>query len=156
MSWPKPSRSSPGDLPSSSAITCTNARPICSATLALIWHVIQLYLAQGFRRFALLTGYRREQIEHFVAAESWPAGTEIRCINTGEDTPTGGRVYSAASELGADECCVTYADGVADIDLGSLLAYHREHGAAATMTVVRPMLQFGVAEMDGDGVVQGF
>ena len=122
----------------------------------IVWHVIQIYLAQGFRRFALLTGYRREQVEHFVAAESWPAGTEIRCINTGEDTPTGGRVYSAASELGADECCVTYADGVADIDLGSLLAYHREHGAAATMTVVRPMLQFGVAEMDGDGVVQGF
>jgi glucose-1-phosphate cytidylyltransferase len=122
----------------------------------IVWHVIQIYLAQGFRHFALLTGYRREQIEQFVAAQSWPEGTEIRCIDTGEDTPTGGRVYRAAAELGADECCVTYADGVADIDLESLLAYHRGHGAAATMTVVRPMLQFGVAEMDGDGVVKGF
>jgi glucose-1-phosphate cytidylyltransferase len=122
----------------------------------IVWHVIQIYLAQGFRHFVLLTGYRREQIERFVRAEPWPDATEIRCLDTGDDTPTGGRVHRAASELGADECCVTYADGVADIDLGSLLAYHHRHGAAATMTVVRPMLQFGVAEMDGDGVVKGF
>jgi glucose-1-phosphate cytidylyltransferase len=122
----------------------------------IVWHVLQIYLAQGFRRFALLTGYRRDQIERFVAAESWPDGAEIRCVATGDDTPTGGRVQRAVLELGAEECCVTYADGVADIDLGSLLAYHRVHGAAATMTVVRPTLQFGVAELNGDGVVRGF
>jgi glucose-1-phosphate cytidylyltransferase len=122
----------------------------------IVWHVIQIYLAQGFRRFALLTGYRREQIERFVAAERWPEGTEIGCIDTGDDTPTGGRVHRATLELGAEECCVTYADGVADIDLESLLGYHRAHGAAATMTVVRPVLQFGVAELNGDGVVGRF
>jgi glucose-1-phosphate cytidylyltransferase len=122
----------------------------------IVWHVIQIYLAQGFRRFVLLTGYRREQVEAFVAAESWPDGTEIRCLDTGEDTPTGGRVHRAAAALGIDDCCVTYADGVANVDLHSLLAYHRDQGAAATMTVVRPVLQFGVAELNGDGVVRGF
>jgi glucose-1-phosphate cytidylyltransferase len=122
----------------------------------IVWHVIQIYVAQGFTRFLLLTGYRRDQIEAFVAAESWPAGSEIRCLPTGDDTPTGGRVYLGAEALDDDECCVTYADGVADVDLGSILSYHREHGAAATMTVVRPTLQFGVAELNGDGVVRGF
>ena len=58
----------------------------------ILWHVIQIYLVQGFRRFLLLTGYRREQIEEFVAREQWPSGAEITCLDTGEDTPTGGRL----------------------------------------------------------------
>jgi glucose-1-phosphate cytidylyltransferase len=122
----------------------------------IVWHVIQIYLAHGFRRFVLLTGYRQDQLEAFVSSESWPDGVEIRCLDTGDDTPTGGRVYLGAESLDGDECCVTYADGVADVDLDSLLGYHHGHGAAATMTVVRPMLQFGVAELNGDGVVRGF
>ena len=122
----------------------------------IVWHVIQIYIAQGFTRFLLLTGYRRDQIEAFVGAESWPDGIEIRCLDTGDDTPTGGRVFLGAQALDDGECCVTYADGVADVDLRSILSYHRRHGAAATMTVVRPTLQFGVAELNGDGVVQGF
>jgi glucose-1-phosphate cytidylyltransferase len=122
----------------------------------IVWHVIQIYLAHGFRRFVLLTGYRQDQLEAFVSSERWPDGVEIRCLGTGDDTPTGGRVYLGAQALDGDECCVTYADGVADVDLDSLLRYHRGHGAAATMTVVRPTLQFGVAELNGDGVVRGF
>jgi glucose-1-phosphate cytidylyltransferase len=122
----------------------------------ILWHVIQIYLAQGFERFLLLTGYRQDQIAAFVAGEAWPEGIEIRCLDTGEETPTGERVRRAAEVLDADRCCVTYADGVADVDLEAQLRYHAEHGAAATMTVVRPRLQFGVAELNGDGVVRGF
>jgi glucose-1-phosphate cytidylyltransferase len=122
----------------------------------ILWHVIQIYLAQGFRRFFLLTGYRGEQIEAFVEHESWPAEADIRCLDTGADTPTGGRLHRAAAALGSEPACVTYADGVADINLEALLAFHAGHGAAATMTVVRPTLQFGVAELGGDGVVRGF
>lgn len=122
----------------------------------IVWHVIQIYLAQGFDRFLLLTGYRQDQLAAFVSAQSWPAGVEIRCLDTGEDTPTGGRVRLAAEVLDGERCCVTYADGVADVDLAALLRYHEAHGAAATMTVVRPRLQFGVAELNGDGVVRGF
>jgi glucose-1-phosphate cytidylyltransferase len=122
----------------------------------ILWHVIQIYLAQGFRSFLLLTGYRGEQIEQFVAAAQWPADAEIRCLDTGADTPTGGRVHLAAAELRGAEFCLTYADGVANIDLEALLEYHGGHRAPATMTVVRPELQFGVAELDADGAVTGF
>jgi glucose-1-phosphate cytidylyltransferase len=122
----------------------------------ILWHVIQIYLAQGFRRFLLLTGHRGEQIEKFVGRERWPGGADIRCLDTGEDTPTGGRLHRAAAAVDGEPVCVTYADGVADIDLDELLAYHADHDGAATMTVVRPRLQFGVAELSGDGFVRGF
>ncbi len=122
----------------------------------ILWHVIQIFLAQGFHRFLLLTGYLGEQVEGFVAAEAWPAGVEIHCLQTGIDTPTGGRLRLARPALSAETFCLTYADGVADIDLEALLATHAEHGASATMTVVRPILPYGVAEVDSDGVVRGF
>jgi glucose-1-phosphate cytidylyltransferase len=122
----------------------------------IVWHVIQIYIAQGFERFLLLTGYRGDQIEAFVSAQSWPARVQVVCVQTGADTPTGGRLHRAAAALGDATFCATYADGVADIDLHALLAYHTDHDGAATMTVVRPRLQFGVARLNGDGVVRGF
>ena len=122
----------------------------------ILWHVIQIYLAQGFRRFMLLTGYKGAQIASFVSAQPWPPDSEIRCLDTGEETPTGGRLHLAAEALGGAGFCATYADGVADIDLGALLSFHADHGASATMTVVRPELQFGVAQLNGDDVVRGF
>lgn len=122
----------------------------------ILWHVIGIYLAHGFRRFLLCTGYKRELIEHFAAGERWPEGVAVDCLDTGVDTPTGGRVLQAAHALADERFCATYADGVADIDLHALLAAHRAHGGLATMTVVRPELQFGVAELDDDGRVRGF
>jgi glucose-1-phosphate cytidylyltransferase len=114
----------------------------------IVWHVIQIYLAQGFRHFVLCTGYKGELIERFARAERWPEGVSVECLDTGLDTPTGGRVLAAARRLGAVPFCATYADGVADIDLRMLLAAHRAHGDLATVTVVRPELQFGVAQID--------
>ena len=122
----------------------------------ILWHVMQIYLAQGFRRFVLLTGYRAELIEAFARDEPWPDGTDVRCVDTGIETPTGGRLAYAAEIIATERVCVTYADGVADIDLHALLADHDEHRPRATMTVVRPELQFGVAELNGSGVVRGF
>src|SRR5690242_16964168 len=55
----------------------------------IIWHVINMYLARGFCRFLLLTGYLAEQVQAFAAATSWPADAEIRCLDTGVDTPSG-------------------------------------------------------------------
>lgn len=122
----------------------------------ILWHVLQIHLAQGFERFLLLTGYRGEQVERFVAGQEWPAGVEIRCLATGRDTPTGGRLHRAAGALGNRTFCLAYADGVADIDLDALVAAHRRSGATATMTVVRPELPFGVAHLNGGDVVAGF
>lgn len=122
----------------------------------IVWHVVQLYANAGFRDFVLLTGYLSDQMEAFAAETEWPEGVTVRCLDTGLDTPTGGRVAKAAEVLGGGTFCLTYADGVADLDLGALLKFHHEHGAAATVTVVRPELQFGVLDLDGDDRVTGF
>jgi glucose-1-phosphate cytidylyltransferase len=124
----------------------------------ILEHVITLYAAQGFQRFLLATGYRGELIERFAAAQDWPAGVAVECIDTGLDTPTGGRLKLLESRLLEEPTfCATYADGLADIDLAELLAFHERHGALATMTVVQPELQFGITELDDeDGRVIGF
>jgi glucose-1-phosphate cytidylyltransferase len=122
----------------------------------ILWHVMQIYLAQGLHRFVLCTGYLGEAIERFVVDEAWPEGTEVRCVDTGDDTPTGGRIARVRELLGDGPFATTYADGLADIDLDALARFHLEHGGLATMTVVRPELQFGVTELDGDGRVRGF
>jgi glucose-1-phosphate cytidylyltransferase len=125
--------------------------------MPIVWHVIQLYAVQGFRRFLLATGYRGELIERFVAAREWPAGVSVECVDTGPETPTGGRVKQLERQLAGEErFCMTYSDGLADVDLGALLRFHAEHGALASMTVVRPQLQFGVTELADDGRVSGF
>jgi glucose-1-phosphate cytidylyltransferase len=122
----------------------------------ILWHVISIYSCQGFTRFQLLTGYKGEQIEEWVRSTSWPSGVEVSCMDTGIDTPTGGRIKLAADRLAGEAFSATYADGVADIDLSALVSFHRAGDAAATMTVVKPELQFGVAELDDDGMVRGF
>jgi glucose-1-phosphate cytidylyltransferase len=124
--------------------------------LPIVWHVIQLYACQGFEDFLLATGYKGGLIERFAAGHSWPAGVRVECVDTGEHTPTGGRLKRLEDRLAGRCFCLTYADGVADIDLAALLAFHDSHGALASMTVVRPELQFGVTELQQDGRVTGF
>ena len=87
-----------------------------------------------------------------AAAERWPEGIAVECVDTGRDTPTGGRVAALGERLDGESFCVTYADGVADVDLGAQLDFHHGHGALATMTVVQPHLQWGVAEIAGDRI----
>jgi glucose-1-phosphate cytidylyltransferase len=122
----------------------------------IVWHVIQIYAAQGLRSFWLCTGYKGHLIEEYVNSREWPENVEVHCVDTGEDTPTGGRIRQAGELLGDRAFCATYADGVADIDIRALIEFHRSHGDLATVTVVRPELQFGIAELDGDGRIRGF
>jgi glucose-1-phosphate cytidylyltransferase len=122
----------------------------------IVWHVIRIHAAQGFRRFLLLTGYRGEMIAEFTRASSWPGPIEIECLDTGLDTPSGGRLAVAAGRLRDAPFSLAYADGVADLDLTALVAFHRRQRAVATMTVVRPQSQWGIAEIDGDEWVTGF
>ena len=122
----------------------------------ILWHVIGIYAAQGFERFLLATGYLGEMVEEFVAAESWPGEIQVECVDTGLDTPTGGRIARLGGRLGSGSFCATYADGVADVDLDALLDFHRSHGDLATVTVVQPHLQWGVAEIGADDKVEGF
>jgi glucose-1-phosphate cytidylyltransferase len=123
--------------------------------MPVLWHVVQIYAAQGFTEFELLTGHRGDMIEAFAAACDWPEGVTVRCIDTGEETQTGGRVKLAFDANPAERVCITYADGVASVDLARLLSFHSDSGSLATMTIVRPELPFGVAMTDGD-FVTGF
>ena len=118
----------------------------------ILWHVMSLYAAQGFERFVLLTGNGAGKVEEFAAELPW----NVTCLDTGAETPTGGRVHRAREELGGETFCLTYADGVADIDLQALLEFHRAHGRAATITVVQPASPWGVAALGEGGRVTGF
>jgi glucose-1-phosphate cytidylyltransferase len=122
----------------------------------ILWHVISIYSSQDFSRFLLLTGYKGELIADWVRESAWPDGVRIECVDTGLETPTGGRIKLAEERLGEGPFSVTYADGVADIDLSALVEFHRGGDALATVTVVRPELQFGVADLDQEDRVRGF
>jgi glucose-1-phosphate cytidylyltransferase len=122
----------------------------------ILWHVMKIFAAHGCRRFVLCTGFMGEKVAEFAGSEQWPDGVEVVCLDTGLDTPTGGRLKLAAEAIGTRTFFATYADGVADIDLAELARFHRDHGELATVTVVRPTLQFGVADLDGDSRVRGF
>src|ERR1039458_8454997 len=101
--------------------------------ISSVWDVIQLYAVQGFRDFMLATGYKGELIERFAAELQWPEGVSVQCEDTGMETPTGGRIKLLEDHLAGEErFCVTYADGVANIDLEALLEFHAQHGAIAT------------------------
>ena len=118
----------------------------------ILWHVMCLYASQGLSDFVLLLGYGADRIREFTQACPW----NVTCVDTGLDTPTGGRVARAREHLEGNTFCLTYADGVADIDLSRLLEHHRAHGRAATVTVVRPENPWGVVHIAEDGRVDGF
>src|SRR5262249_38395139 len=91
----------------------------------MLWHVVAIYSSQGFSRFLLLTGYKGEQIEGWVKNAGLPRRVEVACVDTGIDTPTGARIKLAQDRIGDSAFSATYSDGVADIDLSALIAFHR-------------------------------
>jgi glucose-1-phosphate cytidylyltransferase len=124
----------------------------------VLWHVMALYGGQGFRSFVLCLGHQgqriRSDVESFeeVAAGEW----DVRFVDTGDDTPTGGRVARVGDLVSAGTFCLTYADGLADLDLAELLRFHAAHGRAATVTVVQPENPWGVAALEPDDTVASF
>ena len=120
----------------------------------ILWHVMWLYASQGFSRFVLLLGHGASQVEAFAA--ELPLEWDVTCVDTGLETPTGGRVARAREEFEGGTFCLTYADGLADLDLRRLTAFHRSHGGAATVTVVRPASPWGVARLSSEGRVEDF
>jgi glucose-1-phosphate cytidylyltransferase len=140
----------------------------------VLWHIMKIYSSYGINDFVICCGYRGYVIKEYFAnyflhmsdvtfdmtlnkmdvhqqnAEPW----RVTLIDTGDETMTGGRL-KRAEEFVKDEkaFCFTYGDGVADIDIGSLVKFHQQHGKQATVTAVQPPGRYGVLNMDGEKVV---
>jgi glucose-1-phosphate cytidylyltransferase len=117
----------------------------------IIVHVIKSFIAQGFRDFVLAAGYRKSVLDDYF--EGKDLGARIQVVDTGEDTNTGGRILACRDLLGA-RFIATYADGLCDVPLDRLVAFHDAHDGVATITSVLMASQYGVLTVGDDGQVE--
>ena len=118
----------------------------------ILWHIMNLYAEYGHKDFFVATGYKNEVIEKYFSKnkQKW----NINLINTGEKTMTGGRVKRLKKFIGNSTCMLTYGDGLSDINLESLLSFHKKHKKLVTVSAVRPPARFGAIQLDGDRVMK--
>lgn len=116
----------------------------------ILRHIMQSYADQGFSEFVVALGYKGEVVREYFNAHPAPGWT-VDLIDTGESTMTGGRIQRLRHVL-QGTFMATYGDGLADIDLEALLAFHRSHGRIATLTAVRPPDRVLRMELDGNRV----
>jgi glucose-1-phosphate cytidylyltransferase len=140
----------------------------------ILWHIMKLYAAYGVHEFIVCLGYKGYMVKEYFAnyflhqadvtfdmtdnkveyhdcrSEPW----KVTLVDTGEETMTGGRLLQVRKYLRADEpFCMTYGDGLSNIDIGAEIAFHRAHGCRATVACVRPPARFGRIVMQGNKVV---
>ena len=143
----------------------------------ILWHIMKIYSAHGVNEFIVCCGYKGYLIKEYFAnyflhmsdvtfdlsknemtvhqnsAEPW----RVTTVDTGEDTMTGGRLKRIYEYVKDDELfCFTYGDGVGDIDITSLIAYHKAQGKRATLTATRPPGRYGALKFDSEGHVERF
>lgn len=139
----------------------------------VLWHIMKSYAQYGVNEFVVALGYKSEVIkDYFInyrsrarnlsvnlgsgeielhdgnAGENW----KVHLLDTGIHTMTGGRIKRAVEFIGEEPFLLTYGDGVADVDINRLLAFHKSHGKLATLTAIRPPARFGVISFNGDAV----
>jgi glucose-1-phosphate cytidylyltransferase len=142
--------------------------------MPILWHIMMQYHSFGHNEFAIALGYKGEFIKrwfndfsslsgsmslhvptggikrHASSAPPW----SVDLVETGLDTQTGGRIKRLIQWMGDGPFMFTYGDGVANVNLNELIAFHKSHGRLATMTAVRPPARYGHIEFDGDRIVQ--
>ena len=143
----------------------------------ILWHIMKQYLHCGFGDFVICLGYKgyviKEYFAHYFLHESdvtfdfrnanertvhahcvepW----RVTLVNTGQETMTGGRVKRIREYTGGEPFLLTYGDGVSDIDIRALVAFHKAHGKLATISAAQPGGRFGALELSGDNRVVGF
>ncbi len=142
----------------------------------ILWHIMKSYSHYGFSDFVVCLGYKGYMIKEYFsnyflhmsdvtfdmrdnsmevhqnAAEPW----RVTLVDTGADTQTGGRLKRVGEYVRDDTFMLTYGDGVADVDITELLAFHRAHGKLATITAVQPLGRFGALQIDEDETVEHF
>lgn len=141
----------------------------------ILWHIMKLYASHGVADFVVCVGYKGYLIKEYFAnyflhvsdvtidmgknamhvhhnnAEPW----RVTLVDTGDDTMTGGRLKRVAEHLGNDDFCLTYGDGVGDIDITALIAFHTRQRTLATVTATQAPARFGALRLDG-AMVSGF
>lgn len=140
----------------------------------ILWHIMMHYSTYGLKDFAIALGYKGEVIKKYMVDYcslnsnltvnlqtgqiEMHGGVKpdwmIDLIDTGLSTQTGGRIKRLAPYLGNQTFMLTWGDGVSDVDLNELLAFHRSHGKLATLTAVRPPARFGHLQLDGEQIVE--
>jgi glucose-1-phosphate cytidylyltransferase len=140
----------------------------------ILWHIMMIYAQAGHRDFVVALGYKGEVIKRYMLDycalcsdltvnlkngdvkfhEGSKLDWTVELIDTGLHTQTGGRIKRLAPYVGNETFMLTWGDGVADIDLGRLLAFHKSHGKLATLTAVRPPARYGHLSLDGDSICE--
>ena len=141
----------------------------------LLWHIMNIYSAHGIREFIVALGYKADVVKEYflnfytinndvsidlatgqnVVHHRQQQDRKVHLVDTGLETLTGGRVRRLRDWLGEDDTfLLTYGDGVADIDIATLIEFHRGHGKLATMTSVVPPARFGAIVSNGDQVIE--
>ncbi|MEG2286617.1 MAG: glucose-1-phosphate cytidylyltransferase [Ruthenibacterium sp.] len=142
----------------------------------VLWHIMKLYSHYGINDFIICAGYKQHVIKEFFAdyflhmsditfdlqqnsmevhdnySEPW----KVTVVDTGLNTMTGGRVKRIQKYVGSEPFLLTYGDGVSDIDIAKLVAFHKTHGRLCTMSTVNVGQRFGVLDIEKDGAVSGF
>jgi glucose-1-phosphate cytidylyltransferase len=138
----------------------------------ILWHIMMHYAHYGFNEFVIALGYKGEVIKKYMVdycslnsnltvnvhsgEVKYGGGHKpnwtVELVDTGISTLTGGRIKRLAPHLGDETFMLTWGDGVSDVNLSELLAFHRRHGKLATVTIVRPPARFGHVELNGDKV----
>jgi len=118
----------------------------------ILWHILKIYSAYKINEFVICCGYKGNVIkEYFSKFDS--ALWNIELIDTGIDTMTGGRIKRIQNHID-DTFCLTYGDGLSDIDINSLISFHKEKKSLATLTAVHPPERFGVLELSEEYVTE--
>lgn len=140
----------------------------------ILWHIMKQYAHHGHTEFAVALGYRGEIIKRYfldslnlsgsmslslkdcslLRHDSHPENWTVHLMDTGLDTITGGRLKRLGGMLRDGTFLMSYGDGVSNVDITKLVAFHRAHGRLATVTAVRPPARFGGLEFDGDRVTR--
>lgn len=141
----------------------------------ILWHIMKIYSHFGVNDFVICLGYKGYKIKEYffhyklhlsdvtidvrdnnmVVHENFADPWRVTLVETGDNTMTGGRLKRIKKYLGNEDFCLTYGDGVANIDIKSLLNHHLTHGKLATVTAVTPPERFGMLDI-ADNIVRGF
>ena len=117
----------------------------------ILWHIMNFYAQYGHKDFFVALGYKSEIIKEYFSKipEKW----NINLIDTGQKTMTGGRVKRLQKFIGNETCMLTYGDGLSDINLNSLIDFHKSHRKLITVSAVRPPARFGAIKLSDDRVI---